>query len=366
MGINTSRLDITASVLAKNNRLREDGSPQAKHETEQHMVGCSDNTPAAEQWEFLQSTDEMSAAITQFYNKKIYEKKIEDTSSILEYVLEEEVVLKIDKILQVAKNETIGPNELLKYVRKLFPDDSDLVLILREIINRKKIDEIVKNKFIKLLAQIDKASEQKFIRSGINCALKAKIYGKHLYLNPKILRVSYREFLLSDRSPIEIYIDWVSDFGYKKRELVLAFIEGSLLCDIHSLDASCSDVEFGFFLKKLCQLQLLRSAEHLFIRHVIRSIAVLNINNKEDVWLCFLLLILNNPDSIDLVLAETIEKTLTQPTEKERLALLLSLYSGFKKIPASLFPDESALHNILTYIRSLIGENYTNSGHLII
>ncbi|HHL2712782.1 TPA: type III secretion system gatekeeper subunit SctW [Yersinia enterocolitica] len=360
MAINTPPLADIPGGMQRKNSGRDNAVSQTNSSAGRNVSEVVDESSASEQWTFLQSTDEMSAAVTQFYNRKLYEKKAEELSSSFENILEEDAESKTDKILQIVQNPKVDLRELIAYVHKLFPDESDLVLILRELIRKKKIDKVVKKKLQELFEQIEKQADQKFINSGINCALKAKLFGKTLALNPKLLRASYRDFLLNDNSPVDVYIDWISNFGYKKRELVLEFIEGSLLCDINALDASCSTSEFGLFLQKLCQLQLLQAAERLFLKHLTNSKKINKLNEIEDVWLYFLLSILKKPESIDIELADILQKTLKQATRKETLTLLLTLYQGFQKLPMTLFSEEQALQDILEYLRVVLGKSYIN------
>ncbi|HDL6964079.1 TPA: type III secretion system gatekeeper subunit SctW [Yersinia enterocolitica] len=347
-------------IRKKNNNIRDNHVAHSDHDVQQDVSKVADETPAAEQWRFLQSADEMSAAITQFHNRKLYEKKREEISSGFEQILEEDAESKTDRILQTTQNPKVELHVLVDFIRKLFPDESDLVQVLRELISRKKIDKVAKKKLEEILLQIEKQSDPKFIKSGINCALKAQLFGKKLALNPKILRASYREFLLSDSSAVEVYIDWISNYGYKKRQSILEFIEGSLLSDINSLDASCSTIEFGLFLQKLCHLQLLQAAERLFLRYVISSVGVSKLNDKEELLLYFLISLLKKPESIDVVLAEVLQKTYKKASRKEILALLLTLYRGLQKLPISLFLQEDSLQYILEYMRNIIKNNYVN------
>lgn len=293
MAINTPPpADIMGRMQRTNSDIRNDNLSRADSSVGRSASEIADENPASEQWRFLQSTDEMSAAITQFYNRKLYEKKTEELSSGFEHILDEDVESKTDKILQTAQQPKINFHALVDYVHKLFPDESDLILILRELIRRKTINKVVKKKLQKLLEHIDQQADQKLVKSGINCALKAKLFGKTLSLQPRLLRASYREFLLNESSAVDFYTDWISNFGYEKRGCVLEFIEGSLLCDINALDASCSSTEFGFFLQKLCQLQLLQAAERIFIKYITNSTIISKLNNKEDEWLYFFVIII--------------------------------------------------------------------------
>lgn len=322
------------------------------------IENVEDDTPAAEQWRFLQSTDEMSAAVTQFYNRRLYEKRLSELSGNYDYVLEEEVVDKADRIFEALQNAKSTHRELMDLARELFPDESDLIIVLREFLRQKRISEIIRQKVQALLKEVESTTDQKFLKSGVNCALKARIFGKKLDVNPMLLRASYRSFLLSDESPVETYIDWISNFGYQKRDSILAFIEGSLLADINALDASCSSVEFGLFLKKLCQLQSLRAAELLFVRYVTENKVVKKHLCNEETWLVFLLSLLQSPESVGQLLKEAAGKHLLMITAKEKAMFLLTLYQGCKNIPDSLFEEAASLHDVLGYFRTVLSKVY--------
>lgn len=322
------------------------------------IENAGDDTPAAEQWRFLQSTDEMSAAFTQFYNRRLYEKRLSELSGNYDYVLEEDALDKADKIFEALQNSKTTHRELMDLARELFPDESDLIIVLREFLRKKNISEVIRNKAQALLKEVERTTDQKFLKSGVNCALKARIFGKKLEVNPGLLRASYRSFLLSDSSAIETYIEWVSNFGHQKRDSILAFIEGSLLGDINALDASCSSVEFGLFLNKLCQLQSLRSAEQLFVRYITENKTVKKFLCNEETWLIFLLSVLQHPESVDQLLKETAGKHLLMIPGKEKAMFLLALYQGCKNIPDSLFEDATSLLDILEYFRALLSRIY--------
>lgn len=348
--------DMTSGMSRKSNK-NHDNKPSITDHSESHNVTeLADETPAAEEWKFLQSTDEMSAVVTQFYNRKLYDKKMEELSFSYEYILEESAEVKTEKILQAAQSKDVNLNVLVTYVHKLFPDDSDLIVVLRGLTRRNKIDKIVKENLQRALDYIENTIVQKFVKSGINCALKAKLFGKILSLSPKLLRTCYRNFLLSENSAIDTYIDLISNFGYQKRACVLDFIEDSLLCDINAHDASCSASEFGFFLKKMCQLQLLQASERQFLQYTVSNAKAHKLDDSEDVWLYFLLLVLKKPDSISINLEEIKTKVLKSNTDQEVTELLMIIYWGFRKLPTLLFSEESSLPETLEFISNEINK----------
>ncbi|EKC3540987.1 type III secretion system gatekeeper subunit SctW [Salmonella enterica] len=315
-----------------------------------------DDTPAAELWKLFQYTDEMSAVFTQFNNRRLYEKRFSELSGNYDYILEDEVFDKTDRIFEVLQNSKLTHRELMDLAREILPDESDLIVVLRDFLRQKRISEFIRQKVQDLLKEVESSTDQKFIKSGINSALKARLYGKKLDVSPKLLRASYRSFLMNNQSAVDIYIEWISNYGSQKRYSVLEFIEGALLGDINALDASCSNVEFGLFLKKLCLLRSLRAAELLFIRYVTENKVIKRFDINDDTWLFFLLSILQLPDSIDDVLEQTTGKHFLQASEKEKSQFLLTLYQGCRNLPDSLFDKEGALLDILEYLKKLLGK----------
>ncbi|MCG7113066.1 HrpJ domain-containing protein, partial [Pseudomonas aeruginosa] len=86
--------------------------------------------------------------------------------------------------------------ELLHYLRKVFPDPSDLVMVLRELLRKKKLgaqlDAGIENEINRLLA----SEEGKQIKAGINIALQAKTFAKLLFLDASVLRDLYRSYII--------------------------------------------------------------------------------------------------------------------------------------------------------------------------
>ncbi|WP_304413551.1 YopN/LcrE/InvE/MxiC type III secretion system gatekeeper [Chromobacterium sp. LK11] len=317
-----------------------------------------DASPAAEVQRFAQSTDEMSAALTQFRNRRDYDKKLGHLADSFERVLDEEAQPKAQQILHVAKSHGVSAEELLRQARSLFPDDSDLVLVLRELLRRRQLDEVVRKRLQALLKQVEDQAEPKPLKAGINCALKARLFGKALSLSPGLLRASYRQFLESEAAEVEIYADWVGSYGYQRRAVVLDFIEGALLADIDSLDASCSRLEFGNLLGRLSQLKLLRSADALFVGRMLSNPQVCAFNPHEADWLLFLLSLLQQPQQLDGLLAETVGDTALLSRHSEHSTLLQALYQACKALPPQLFVDERWLDALQEEFRRLAAIAY--------
>ncbi|TFZ48689.1 YopN family type III secretion system gatekeeper subunit [Serratia proteamaculans] len=306
-----------------------------------------------QQLEFANKSDDFASVLAQFRNRRDLEKKSAQLADSFERVLDEEVSPKAKQILQVARLQKISLAELLNQARKLFPDDSDLILVLRELLRRKKLPEVVAKRLQELMQQVEEQADPKTLKAGINCALKARLFGKALALRPGLLRASYRQFLQSEASEIDIYADWIGSYGFQRRVLVLDFIENALVTDCNSLDASCSSLEFGYLLARLGQLKLLRSADALFVNRLLANTVVQTFNPHEEVWLLLMLSLLQQPDELDALLAETVGGSALFRRHYEHSSLLHVLYLACKALPTALFLDESGRDVVLETLRHM-------------
>ncbi|MGL5729252.1 MAG: type III secretion system gatekeeper subunit SctW [Plesiomonas sp.] len=320
---------------------------------------AEDLKPASIVEKFVQSTDEMSAALTQFRSRRDYEKKLGlDFTESFERVLDDDVLPKVQQILNIVKVHGARVDVLLQQLRSFFPDDSDLVLVLRALLRRRQLDEVVRKRLQALLKQVEESSEPRQLKAGINCALKARLFGKAMSLNPGLLRASYRAFLTSEEHEVDLYADWIGSYGYERRALVLDFIEGSLIADTDSMDASCSRLEFGNLLGRLSQLKLLRSADSLFVGTLLANQRVCGFNPREESWLLLLLSILRYPQELDQLLAETLGESVLLRYHRDRSALIFSLYQACKSLPLALFIDESGFELVLDALREMASIAY--------
>ncbi|EER7195377.1 YopN family type III secretion system gatekeeper subunit, partial [Escherichia coli] len=212
----------------------EDIITEDNEDIEAEMPKMRDD-PAGKEARFLQATDEMSAALTQFMKKKIYEEQLANFLDGEEYVLEDQPIEKTDKVMEALKAATTHDYEVYSFAKKLFPDESDLVVVLRAILRKKQISENVRLNAEALLRKVNQETTKKFINSGINSALKAKLFGQALSLNPKLLRASYRQFLMAEDDAVDTYVEWIGSYGYQNRMLVTKFIKETLFSDINAL-----------------------------------------------------------------------------------------------------------------------------------
>ncbi|HHI0693751.1 TPA: YopN/LcrE/InvE/MxiC type III secretion system gatekeeper [Escherichia coli] len=323
----------------------EDIITEDNEDIEAEMPKMGDD-PAGKEARFLQATDEMSAALTQFMKKKIYEEQLANFLDGEEYVLEDQPIEKTDKVMEALKAATTHDYEVYSFAKKLFPDESDLVVVLRAILRKKQISENVRLNAEALLRKVNQETTKKFINSGINSALKAKLFGQALSLNPKLLRASYRQFLMAEDDAVDTYVEWIGSYGYQNRMLVTKFIKETLFSDINALDASCSSLEFGMFLNKLSQLLSLQSAEALFLKTLMNNPIIKKFISAEDYWIFFLISLIKFPETEEELLKNALVTLPADANYKDKTLLLKAIYSGCTNLPFSLFINNEQLLEI--------------------
>jgi type III secretion system YopN/LcrE/InvE/MxiC family regulator len=300
-------------------------------------------TPAATLGRFVQNSDEMAASLRpQFRRRADVGDKLEGPGEHFERVLEEDAVPRAQQLQAMAGDARRSLQWLLQQARQQFPDESDLALVLRDLLQRKELPQITRQRLEALLHQVQTQASPKRLKAGINCALKARLFGSKLALRASLLRASYRAFLDGEQDPGSCYEEWIALFGHPHRTDVLDFIEAALLSDIDSLDPSCSRLEFGNLLARLGDLKALRSAELLFIQHLLGDALITRHNREVADWLVFLLGLLRWPDELSQLLDGVFGEGLVMVSPRDRGALLQVTRRVCAALPAMLFEDEQA------------------------
>lgn len=326
---------------------RVDAQPQ------QASSDVEDTSPAAALQRYMQSSDEMSAALTQFRNRRNFEATVDVATGGFEKVLDDDALPKAKQILALARLGERPVEWLLQMARGMFPDDSDLVLVLRELLRQKQLDKPTRQRLEQMLQTVLEQAPPRRLKAGINCALKARLFGKTLGLRAALMRETYRSFLEADDGPVSCYEDWIALYGYQHRATVLAFIEAALLTDIDALDPSCSHSEFGQLLIKLTQLKRLRSADALFIKKLLADELIRRHERQESDLLVFLFGLLRYPDELDQLLHGTFGDTVLLVSHAERSIVLQVMRNACLNLPIELFPDEQALQRLAEHFTQL-------------
>lgn len=253
-------------------------------------------------------------------------------------VLDEEIDQKIDKVVNILSTADRITKHLVGELRKLITDDSDLVIVLRALIRRNRLHEKNRKKMIDVLSYVEQTTNEKRLKSGINVALKARIFSSKIDVKPYLLRESYRQFIETDLCEIQIYSSWISTYGTQHRKIILQFIENATITDINSNDPSCSRIEFSNLLARLNQIKTIKSCDEFFVVSLInyyksKAIPFLELNIA-----LFFIGALEEPnatgDFLDLLL-----KADSSNEDKGKITQLI--YNLVKKLPLYIFINEN-------------------------
>lgn len=246
---------------------------------------------------------------------------------------DEEHVSRIDKIFKILDTDSrSSARALLQQMRRLFPDPSDLVMVLRQMLQNSHLSRTRRKRLEETLELAEEEADEKQLKAGINVALKAKMFGKKLALSPAIIRQAYRDFLESDADELMLYQSWVALFGAAKRGLIVDFMEAALTADMEASEPSCKSDEFRALLGKLVQLKHIRSADNQFMRRFLSGSVVKQLQHSEERWLFFLFTIMRTPDLLRLAFIDAAGDTfsaLTPRQQSETLSWLRSCLAMF-------------------------------------
>ena len=219
--------------------------------------------------ELIGASDEMSLELEQFGRRRTNDKRARG-SNPFDRILEEESEPKVDRLHLISRTTEVSKQQFLATARAMFPDASDFVLVLRELIRRKRIAGADTLMFEELLAEVWEKSDKKMCQAGLNVGLKARLFSKKMRVSAKALRNTYRQFLLGEDEQVFHYQQWVEEYGLGRRRQIADFIETSLLHDIQSHDPSCSREEFGYLLGQMVKIKKLTAADYAFLNVFLR------------------------------------------------------------------------------------------------
>nr|WP_269764954.1 type III secretion system gatekeeper subunit SctW [Burkholderia ubonensis] len=282
-------------------------------------------------------------------------------SEDLERILDTDADEKTDELHTLLKDGKPKAPELLREGRQRFRDESDLMLALRELRRRKKLDgepvDVVEKAMDELLTQGD----GKQIKAGINAALKAKVFGKRMQLDPGRLRQLYRQFLVFEGSHLMVYEDWIEQFGSPKRKRIIDYVGAALTYDMQSLDPSCScAAEFGPLLGTLGNVRLLSSADEVFVGRILDDDLAAAFQLDEDSVLQLMLGALQRPLAIGEVITERIGAVLRVLPSAQRCELMQLVLRAFVNVPITLYGEPDERHALIATIQNMMSLLYAD------
>lgn len=330
---------IVAARLQAETRQKESTKAASDSISSQPRSDASDDaTPAALQQKLVELADDMASVASQFRNRRELEKKASSATDNFDHVLEEDAVPKSQKLLEITKVAQLSIDNLLAQARGLFSDESDLFIVLRELLKRTQVSQTQRRQLEALLERVTREADPKILKAGVHCALKARLFAARLGLQAKFLRQTYRRYLESDRSPIADYEAWISSYGYQSRHFIVDFIEESLGIDIRSEDPSCDHLEFSYLLAHMKKVHILRSADREFVGALLSRRLVPSYKEEEADWLVLFFGLNSTSNVAGPLLREMLGASLLA-THSQRSTWINAVRSAYKRLPIELLMD---------------------------
>ncbi|MCZ4057960.1 type III secretion system gatekeeper subunit SctW [Pantoea sp. LMR881] len=158
---------------------------------------------------------------------------------------------------------------MLNLARSLFPDDSDLMLALKELLKSRQLTKLMKEKIKEAIDDLEKFSDSQKMRSGMNVGQLARNFsteGGNQPLTAKELRSGYLRFLKLDLPCSYIYNDWIEQYGFNNRLRMLAFMMSALIIDIKALVPGIHYEEFGPLSEKLSDTRVIHTMDQKLLQ----------------------------------------------------------------------------------------------------
>lgn len=278
-------------------------------------------------------------------------------SSILEDNADEKLGLIVRNI-----NKIYGSANFLNFLRSLFPDDSDLMLALRELLLSRRLSELQKNKIKEAIIDLEKFCDIKKINSGINIAHLAKRFSSikdKKSLSAKELRYSYLRFLELDIPTSFIYKDWIDEFGCCNRTRILAFTMAALVSDMKASVPGIHFSEFGCLSAKLSDARILNTLDSTLIDDFTRfsfygKLKATDENLTEDKLIDLFMSGLTEYKGFEHELLEFIRQYLSSLLIKQQAAAVQALRNIYNVTPEFLYADPRCRFFIQDFMSTLM------------
>lgn len=252
-GLDLHRVDIRAPA---NNQVNHAADESAEHAPVVNL-----------QEELNNAAEEMADLLSAFgrfnrTNRKNVNSNNENES--FSAILEDHADEKLNSLIkQVSKLH--GQSNILNFARGFFPNDSDLMLALREMLLSRKLSELMKKKVKEAISDLEKFSDRQKMQSGINVGKLARRFSKRgegKPLSAKDLRSSYLRFLELELPAGFIYQDWIDEFGCSNRKRLLTFTLSALIADMKANEPGIHFDEFGPLSAKLSDARILNTLDN--------------------------------------------------------------------------------------------------------
>ncbi|AXF77644.1 type III secretion system gatekeeper subunit SctW [Erwinia tracheiphila] len=318
------------------------------------------------QSELFNASEELSGMLSMFGRfNRTNRKNISEENDYYSSILEDHAEEKLDTLIkQVPRLQT--QNNILNFARGLFPDDSDLMMALRQLLLSRWVSELAKKKIKEAIKDLEKFGEQQKMRSGINVASLAKRFstqGDTRPLTAKDLRNSYLRFLGLNIPAGFIYQDWIDEFGFENRKRLLVFTLSALIADMKANEPGIHFAEFGPLNAKLSDARVLHTLD-LLLNDNFRALTFYDQLKNENQPI-------SEDDVVGLYMKGIVNCTGFKPQLKkfndqfmsslfikQRAEVIQSLHKIYKMTPAFIFPQEIFKDEILNMILLLSDDIY--------
>lgn len=301
----------------------------------------------------MDMADDMSALLSSFLQNnrtaKAKSSSAESVAAECEASIKEESPNCVVKMNDFAKGGAMAAKQLLNFMHQLFPDPAQIALLLHAFILMKKKkkaeeeDELPDISLELLESTLDtlmKGPDKKKIKAGINSTKATKQFSVRLKKNEGMLRRAYESFLMQDLDPIEIYQMSIEKFGIENRYIVMDYYRHALHCDINSHDPSCSMLEFGPLLEANFRMNLLRSADHIFMNMMSDGEYIPPGSEWEFKLLNFFLSIIVKPDDTKTLTMELVNDCMKYYPKSDTNNFVQQIYTTIKQLPFALFSED--------------------------
>ncbi|WP_168404107.1 type III secretion system gatekeeper subunit SctW [Erwinia amylovora] len=271
-------------------------------------------------------------------------------------ILEDQADEKLNTLVkQVEKLRDLS--NLLSFARSLFPDDSDLMLALRELLGR-RLTELQKKKIKEAIADLEKFADRQKMQSGMNIGRLAKKFRQSKSdkkLSAKNFRNSYLRFLEQDIPTGFIYQDWIDEYGCDNRTRLLAFTMAALVADMKANEPGIHVAEFGPLSDKLSDARALNTldqsllekfAEFSFKEQMKKQQLILDEERIIKLYMTALI----DFDNFKSVLQAFSDDFMSNLLIRQRAEVLQVLKNMFNETPAFLYADANYRNFVLDFM----------------
>ncbi|OJB93268.1 type III secretion system gatekeeper subunit SctW [Yersinia ruckeri] len=280
----------------------------------------------------------MAMLASQFNRRKELRSQSEESSLYTDRILDDNADEKISHIEKVFNREVMTPKQLRSYLVQYFPDASDMLMAIFELLRRKKLTEKILKALNELKSQLQEEDIDRGTEAGVNVALSARLFSSSLKKSSSELRNIYREFICYDGPTIYIYEQWVDEIDGQQREVMLRYLTRALACDLQAIPTgNINVIEFGNLFRRVGSLRELHSAEFMFLQKIIRSDLIDKNKGNETALAKIFITGIRNADDYERILSEFIENFFSVTTLETKAIFIQMLITGFSTISVDLF-----------------------------